>query len=153
MSKKTKDMLQKREAQERAAAEGIKLTRDEETARDSGLQSHMRQDVPDIVNKLEAEIMERKRVFREVKTLLDNFGKDVKNAHTKTVLSEKYHLLMEELELFDAAMDSLVGRLAPKHERRREFIREMNNRKESSEDLASKFNDFMEQSDTQAAGS
>jgi len=153
MSKQTKDVIQKREAQERAAAEGIKLTRDEETARDSGLHSHMRRDVSDVVNELETDIMERKRIFREVKTLLDNFGKDVKNAHTKTVLSENYHLLMEELALIDALMDSLVGHLAPKHERRREFIREMNNRKESSEDLASKFNDFMEQSDTQAAGS
>jgi len=68
-------------------------------------------------------------------------------------LSEKYHLLMEELALLDDIIDSLVGRLARKHERRREFIREMNNRKESSDDLASKFNDFMEQSNTPAAGS
>jgi len=153
MSKKQKDAVNNRKAQEEAVAGSRHLTREENTARESGLHTHMRRDVSDDVSVLETEMLDRKNIYVKLATLLNEFKKGVKNADTRTVLSEQYHLMMEELELMDASMDGIIDKLDKKHERRKEFIREQNQRKETIGDVTSRFNALMNASWTPAAGS
>jgi len=155
MSKLYQQAIDNRHAQDLARAGSRQLTRAERTAQDSGLHTHLHQNVSDVVSKLERYLKERDFAYRNIATLLTNFENEVKEANTKnkTVVSENYYALLEELNLIDAEMDSLLDNLAPSHARRKEFIDEQNKRKESIHKLTSKFNALMNASETPAAGS